>query len=328
MPLKVYRRDDGPIWHFAGTVAGHRVRGSTGTADKATAQRIAAEREAREWKGRLDGPASVLTFAQAQAIYTASGKPTRYVLEVLDYWKDTPVKAITASAIRESCAKLYPKAKASTWNRQVIVPTQAIINFASEKELCPPIRVKRFKVVKREKAPADLKWVEAFQSVSNPHISALAYFMFMTGARVSEALSVEWSDLDLSNRTARIRMGKLGGDERVANLPTPLVVLLANLERKRDRVFFFESRHNLKTQWESAIRRAGINRLTPHSCRHGFATSMLHAGVDPVTVAKAGGWKDTAMLWKTYGHARDDVRVTDILATPDHDFVEKARKIK
>lgn len=34
--------------------------------------------------------------------------------------------------------------------------------------------------------------------------------------------------------------------------------------------------------------RAGIERLTPHCCRHGFATSMLHRGFDVKTVAERG----------------------------------------
>ena len=41
MPLKVYKR--GGIWHYRGTVAGRRLRGSTGTASKEIAQRIASE---------------------------------------------------------------------------------------------------------------------------------------------------------------------------------------------------------------------------------------------------------------------------------------------
>ena len=74
MPLKIYRR--GEIWHYRGTVAGQLLRRSCRTADKATAQRIAAESEARQWKGRLDGPAAVLTFAQAAVMYRSAEKPT------------------------------------------------------------------------------------------------------------------------------------------------------------------------------------------------------------------------------------------------------------
>lgn len=326
MPLTIYRRKGSNIWHYRGTVDGQRLRKSTRTTDKATAQRIAAEREAREWKGRLDGPAAILTFAQATALYQAAGKPTRFILKVLDYWKDTPVKSITSKAIKESCSRLYPKAGNATWNRQVIVPTQAIINHASEAELCPPIRVKRWKVVRKEKEPSTWTWVTKFQSASSPHLGALAMFMFLTGARISEALSVTWADLNLGSRTGLITQGKQGGDERVANLPPELVVALANIEGREGRVFKFGSRHNLKTQWELAIKKAGIKRLTPHSCRHGFATAGLQAGIDPVTLAKLGGWKDTAMLFKTYGHALNDPRLTDRLT--GNFLTQPARKYK
>jgi integrase len=59
--------------------------------------------------------------------------------------------------------------------------------------------------------------------------------------------------------------------------------------------------------------RKRARELSPHSCRHGFATGLLQAGVDPVTVAKLGGWKGVAQLWATYGHAREDRTLTDLL---------------
>ena len=63
MSLTVYKR--GKIYHYRGTVAGRRLRGSTQTGDKTTAERIAAEIETRAWKGHLDGPGATLTFAEA-----------------------------------------------------------------------------------------------------------------------------------------------------------------------------------------------------------------------------------------------------------------------
>jgi integrase len=312
MSLKIYKR--GNIWHYSGTVNQRRIRGSTRTTDKDRAQRIADEKGAREWQSRFEGPSSVLTFANATSLYLAAGKPKRFVLKVLDYWQDTPVKNITAGAIRASCSKLYPNVGPATWNRHVIAPTQAIINFAADHELCPPIRVKRFKTIKKEKEPATWRWVEQFMlHAGTPHLGALACFMFLTAARISEALSVEWLDIDMDACTVKIRQGKLGGDERVAHLPSPLVVALKNIEGRNGRVFKFKSRSNLKTQWEGAIRRAGIKRLTPHSCRHGFATSLLQAGYDVITVAKYGGWKSPALVLSTYGHAMLDQKLTDSL---------------
>lgn len=311
MPLKPYRR--GKIWHYRGTVAGRLIRGTTRTADKATALRIIAETEARQWKGHLDGPEAVLTFAQAAILYRKAEKPTRFLDKVEDYWKDMPVKQITGGAIRQAAIVLLPNASGATRNRQVIVPTQAIINLAASLDKCRSITVERFPVPKRERPHATWEWVSAFMAHANPHLGALACFMFLTGARITEALSVTWADVDLPGRRVLIRQTKIG-EERWAHLPPPLLAAMANIPSNREpdaTVFRYSSRDTAKPQWRKAIRRAQIKPLSFHACRHGFATAMLQAGVDPVTTAKRGGWKSPAHVFATYGHAMDDPTVTD-----------------
>jgi integrase len=314
MSLKLYRR--GEIWHYRGTVAGRLLRGSTKTPDKTTAQRIAAEIEARQWKGHLDGPGAVLTFAQAAMIYLEAQKPPRFIAKVAAYWKDTPVRQITPGAIRQAAITLYPTHSGATRNRQIIVPAQAIINHAAEQELCQRIRVKRFPVTKQEKEPASWTWVQAFMSASKPHLGALACFMFLTGARITESLSLGWSEVDLSSRRALIRQTKIGA-ERWAHLPPPLVAALANIPDRKPKVFKYSDRKAATKPWNKAIERAGIKPLSFHACRHGFATASLQAGIDPVTVAKLGGWKSPQHVFSTYGHAMSDETVTDrIIGTP------------
>lgn len=308
MPLTIYKR--GKIYHYRGTVAGNRLRGSCRTAVKEIAERIKADLEQREWKGRLDGPASVLTYAQASHLYRKAERQERFLGRIEDYWKDTVVKDITAGAIRQSALVLYPRASGATRNRQVIVPTQAVINHAAEMELCPKISVKRFPVETKVKEPATLDWILRFQSASSPHLGALACFMFFTGARISESLSVCWTDIDLTKRRALIRQTKVGA-ERSAHLPPTLLVALACLPDRVGRVFKYSSKETAKFPWRAAIKRAGIKPLTFHSCRHGFATAMLQAGVDVVTVAKLGGWKSPAHVFQTYGHAAEDDTLAD-----------------
>ena len=311
MPLSLYRR--GAIWHFRGTVAGRRLRGSCRTSIKEIAQRVAAETEAREWKRHLDGPGAVLTFAQAALIYREAGKPTRFLERIEDHWKDTPVRQITAGTIRASCDALYPDAAAATRNRQVIVPTQAIINFAAERDLCQPIRMRRFPVVTREKEPATWEWIQTFMAHASPHLGALACFMFLTGARISEALAMTWGDVDLAAGRARIMQTKIGAERR-AHLPPAAVVAIANIPGDRvGRVFGYSSRDTAKPPWRNAVARAGIKPLSYHACRHGFATAALQAGIDPVTVARLGGWKSAQHVFSTYGHAMADDTVTNRL---------------
>lgn len=313
MPLKIHKR--GKIWHYRGTVAGRRLRGSTQTEDKPTAQRIAAEKEKAAWTRHLDGPAASLTFAQAATAYRLAEKPTRFLERVEDNWRDTPVREITAGAIRQSAIRLYPDGGPATRNRQVIVPTQAIINHAAELGWCTPIKVKRFTVVAKSKDPVTREWAEAFAANASPHLGALCLFMFGTGARISEALAVAWADIDLAAATVLIRQTKIN-DERVAHLPPRLVAAIANIPSNRqpqETVFRYVSRDSARPVWNKAIERAGIKKLSFHCCRHGFATTMLHSGVDIVTVAEMGGWKDVAQVVRTYGHAMTDRTVTNAI---------------
>ena len=312
MPLTIYRR--GKIWHYRGTVAGRRLRGSCETADKATAQRTAAEIESRQWKGHFDGPESVLTFAQAALKYRAAGKGDRFLTPIEDHFKDTLVRDVTAGSILDMAIQLFPHYSPLSRNRSAIVPAVAVINHAAELGLCRPIKVKLFKGKSKKKEPASLEWVQAFvASATTPHIGAMCLFMYLTGARVGEACKVEWDDVNLERREVKIKTTK-GGDDDVANLPMPLVIALSNLERIRNRpVFWFRHPDDLKWHWRDTIKAAGIKRLSPHSCRHGFATDLLRKGVDVVTVAKLGRWKSADQVLRTYGHAQNNPRLTDVL---------------
>ena len=311
MSLKLYKR--GEAWHYRGTIAGRRLRGSTGTSQKEAAESYVAHIAARQWKSHLAGPEAVLTFAQAAILYRASKKNARFLDRIEDYWKDTLVKDITVGAIKQSAIALYPNASGATRNRQVIVPTQAVINHAAESELCKKISVKRFGVVKKVKTPATWEWVQAFMGASTPRLGALACFMFLTGARISDAVAVEWADVDLRRRTALIRESKIGS-ERIAHLPGPLVVALANLTKTTGPIFGWPSKSTPQKLWRAACNRAKIEPLSPHCCRHGFATALLREGVDVVTIAKLGGWKSPQHIFQTYGHANDDKTLTDLIA--------------
>jgi integrase len=109
-----------------------------------------------------------------------------------------------------------------------------------------------------------------------------------------------------------------------------LIIALANIpgDRRPDAKVFGMDRHSAWRQWKRTIERAGIEYMSPHSCRHGFATSLLQAGVDPVTVAKLGGWTGVTQLWATYGHAREDRTITDLLTQKSGGDIPKRLNIK
>jgi integrase len=311
MPLKIYRRPGSAVWQYRGTLAGHRQRGSTGTTDRKTAERIASEVENKFWKRGLDSKEQALTWPKAVALYMSAGKSSRYLTALVKYWGDAKIADIHAGSIRQAGIDIYPNAKNSTRNTQVITPTLAVINHCAELQLCQPLRMKRLKIDTKVKKPVDLEWINAFRAhADRMDIGTLALFLFGTGARISEALAVRWIDVDFKERTVLIRQSKLG-NERLANLPPELFVALVQLPR--DRAPFDIAYTTAREAWERTCHRAGIQQLTFHSCRHGFATALHHKGVGVKTIAKVGGWKSAKQLFDTYLHADEDATVTDRL---------------
>ena len=106
-----------------------------------------------------------------------------------------------------------------------------------------------------------------------------------------------------------------------------LFVALANLPR--DREPFAIAYTTARDAWERTTKTAGIEPLTFHSCRHGFATALHDRGVGVKTIAKAGGWKSAQHLFNTYLHADEDPTVTDKLFDTQSGTVEQLNsKIK
>ena len=337
MPLKIYRNKGSDIYQYAGTIgpAGRRcrVRGSCQTTDKDIAARYASEIEQQYWKGHFDGPGAILTFARATAIYRAAGRTGFLPGPVEKYFKDTLVKDITSGMVKQMAIELYGHCSGASRNRLAITTVQAIINHAAESDLCQPIRIKRFPIEKNEKEPATMPWIRQFQAHARPHLAAYPLFMFLTGCRPSEALAVERvRDLDLKAATVIIRETKVG-TERKAHLPALLVATLANLPDVKGRpLFVYRDYMDMRWSWHKTIEYAGIPVLTPHCCRHGFATELLRRGVDVVTVAWLGGWKSPAQVLKTYGHAIKQRNLTNILIDEElthaiDDVAESARRL-
>jgi integrase len=324
MSIKIYRRPGSTVWNYRGTLAGRRFRGTTGTSDKETAKRIASAVEDKFWKRGLDSKEKGLTWPKAVALYLAAGKSQRFLPALTKHWRDAKIADLNAGSLRQAAIDIYPSAKNSTRNRQCIVPTLAVINHCADLGLCQPLRMKRFKVDTKIKKPATLEWINAFRShVDRPDIGVLALFLFATGARISEALSVRWIDIDFGGRSVLIRQTKLG-NERVAHLPMDLFVALANLPR--DREPFDIAYSTAKKAWDRAVKAAGIEPLTFHCCRHGFATALHDKGIGVKTIAKVGGWKSAQHLFNTYLHADQDPTITDRLFDTETDTAKDEGK--
>ncbi|TGT36188.1 site-specific integrase [Mesorhizobium sp. M8A.F.Ca.ET.165.01.1.1] len=337
MPLELYERNG--WWWFKGRIdrlpTGKYYRQSSGvpsSAPERDAQAAVFQFEGREIKRDLVGDEKALTFADAVLLYPANPMEATDLQKILPHIEDRAVTTITPQEVRNLGATLYPTGSTDSWQRHVVTPIRAVINNAHDLGKCPPIRVKAYSKAERlkqdrvrgkqsrvEKVPGSWEWLLAFRTKANRYQAAMAHFMFVTGARISQAAAILPDDLDLQN--ARVWMPEAKGTEaQWVDIPMDLVVELANLRPRRPRqgphgktrmkearVFGYASKNGVYKAWKTACKNAGISEIMPHAAgRHGFATEMLvRQKLDARTVAKAGRWSDMALMQKTYMHEED-----------------------
>ena len=174
-----------------------------------------------------------ITFNTAAQSYLRNGGENRYLSRISDHIGDLPVHEITPYTIYEMVKALYPTHTGATRNRQGITPARAVMIHAYERGWCPLIRLRRFKEDRRRrKAPASQAWLHVFSRQCErdglPHLAALVVFMSHTGARVSEAIRLQWSEVDVIGRKAVLLRTKTGTNS-VRHLTDELVARLQDL---------------------------------------------------------------------------------------------------
>lgn len=147
---------------------------------------------------------------------------------------------------------------------------------------------------------------------------ALLEFLYASGARISEAVSLDVDDLALDRprapgaRPAAIRLSGKGGRQRVVPLgeyarealDAYLVrgrpaLAVGRRSRAGPAVFLNArggrlSRQGAWTVLRSAADRAGLGHVSPHTLRHSFATHLLDGGADVRVVQELLGHASVA----------------------------------
>ena len=258
-------------------------------------------------------PQQHVTFREAAASYIAHGGCSRYLPRVIEHLGDKPVIAIIPYDITQMALALYPDAKNVTKNRQALSPARAVLMHAYERGWCGMIKVRSFKEEKpRRRKSATTVWLHCFllqchRDGGLDHLAALVLFMGQTGARVSEAVRLQWSEVDLQARTAVLLKTKTSTNS-VRHLTDDLVDRLRDLRKgasSEARVFRYTCRNSVNERIQAVCRRAGIEYISSHRCgRYYYANSALDAGLDVRTVMEGGGWESGSVFLGTYVRSR------------------------
>lgn len=297
-------------WFVRGTVAGVIVFESTGTADKGQAERYRLKREREVYDAARLGEVKPATFADAVTVYLNKGKGTRFLAQLLDHFKETPLPDIGQVEIDEAARTLYPNAKASTLNRQVYGPMVAVLRSAVRAKLpgASVPMIDRRQETKPEITPADDQHLDKLLPHLPGRLAALVLLMTYTGLRTGEALRVR--EQDIRDGFALVGRTK-NGEPRMVPLPEGWE--------------YPEGGWRMTTTvgFGKALRRAhkaaGLPYRDGHEIgRHAFAARFLKAGGSIKRLKEAGGWKKLAVVDERYGH----LEITEV-----HDFMrELSRK--
>lgn len=322
MPLKLVRRPRSPFWYMRGTVRGLSVTESTGTGDRAQAEEVRALREAELVRRSIHGDKGTRTFGEAALSYMEAGGERHHLAPLILRWGETPLAKIGQAEIDKAARALKPDAGPSTLNRCVYTPTAAVLHHAARLQWCDK------PVIARPAQPKGrVRWIthdEADRLIASAgHLKPLVIFLLATGARIGEALALDWREVDLGRAHVTFLDTKNGTDRGVP-LHSRAVEALKALPHREGAVFRVHYGGRLKSGrmrpvgppyadregvgggqvkkgWAVMLKAAKITDFTPHDCRHTWATWHYMANRDLGALMSLGGWKSVTMVMR-YAH--------------------------
>jgi integrase len=251
-----------------------------------------------------------VSFLECAVSHMKNGGEAKHVQPLLNYFKGRKLSSIGQADIDAAAHALHPTAMPSTRDRTVYAPMSAILRHGAKRQWCDFIILDRPKYNN-----ARVRWLtfdEADRLVAScaDHLKPLVIFLFSTGARLSEALYLQWADVDVKRKQVNFTDTK-NGESRGVPLSDKVLAILLALPNRVGPVFLtntgkaYASRGDgggqIKTAFYGAVRRAGLNDFTPHDCRHTWATWHYAANRDLAQLQKLGGWKSHEMVLR-YAH--------------------------
>ena len=151
--------------------------------------------------------------------------------------------------------------------------------------------------------------LEACRISESEHLYAVVLLLLTTGARAQEALGLQWRDVDFDVGTVTFRHTK-NGEIRVVALDDTVAELLRPRRGIGSALVFPGPRDrskpaDIRSAWETALRRAGIADFRVHDLRHTAASFLAMEGASLAELAGVLGHKTLAMV-KRYSHLSPD----------------------
>ena len=229
----------------------------------------------------------------------------RYLGMAEERWGTRLLDSIDVTDVRKAFESITNHGKPIDANRW-LASVRACLQAAWREDLVvtnPAMKVKP----NRENPPRDRtlsddefrRLLAAVDELQDPHVKAGFLMLIETGARLSEVLRAEWSQVDLDEGTWRIPSTKAGRPQ-VLPLARSTVAMLRNLDRLGSYIVAGRDpetpRSDLKRPWAALQKAADISDVHVHDLRRTFG---LH-------VARRAGIHVASRLLR-----HNDIRVTE-----------------
>jgi integrase len=320
MPL--YRQPKSPYWFIRIQVAGTKIRRSTGTADRASAEEFEQRERERLWRLEKLGDRSATPFSEAAARWlTETTKKTKHKDELLLEWfcsqpelKDAPLSEIDIDAIQALRAMLIDEGKARSTVDRYMACLRAILRKAAFewRLIDQPPKVPMYNVRQGEPDWLTRAQFKKLKAELPPHLALAAEFAVLTGLRMRSMLGLTWDRIDLRRRRAWVPGIEMKGKAAIGlSLSRDAVKVLRKLKTLNpdgDRVFQWKDEpiDDCNTAaFQKAVKRAGVPAIDWHGLRHTFASWAVQEGVSLQELMQLGGWKTYASVLR-YAHLAPD----------------------
>ncbi|MDP9399378.1 MAG: tyrosine-type recombinase/integrase [Actinomycetota bacterium] len=253
-----------------------------------------------------------------------------------------PLSKVTPPDVRGFVYELAEKhglAPASV--RKYLAPVRAMFAELVEDGKLPTNPASVRVIGQRERTPRQPKVLspeqtQALLAEAPEAVGDLFYLLALTGLRISEALGLQWHDMDRDGDgqpvlhvrrqfyRGALREETKGGEDRVVPLQAALARRLlrrranSGYPRPSDPIFATVrgthlDAHNVRKRLRPAAERAGVPWATPHVLRHSIASLLYERGWTDVQVAALLGHKDANFTRRTYIRPvdRGDLSVLD-----------------
>ena len=323
----LYQR--GKIWYirFADS-NGEIQRESSGSTNKTVAKQLLAVRKAEVAQGKFkkvqkqekvlfkDYAQEFLRWAKVNKKYKSYLRYLTSIKQLIPFFGNRYMCDLKRKDIENYKAKRKEKVSAATINRDLACMKKMYNNAIADElvEINPVVKIEFFKEPAR--SPNFLSEEQAGCLLTACDNNASKTFVVLglnTGMRLNEMLSLKWEQINFKDEMITLRDTKNNKED---SIPMNEMVLeqLQSLEQKSEYVICKKdgTRYiDFRKQWIKLIKKANLVNITPHVLRHTWATALVRAKVDLMTIMELGRWSDLRLV-NRYSHIDGDHRTREI----------------